>query len=104
MKANSDNNPGTFTESRGKLYYNYDIKESIKIEDDGSERTVFDYIQAEIKSKEKGDIIRGIIAAVYSQDQEIALINNNNGGELVHAEEYQAYMDFRASVKASLTI
>ena len=102
MNANSDTNPGTFTESRGKLFYNYDIKESIKIEDDGSERTVFDYIQAEIKSKEKGDIIRGIIAAVYDTDQEIALINNNNTGFADHAEEYQAYMTFRASVKASL--
>ena len=99
MKANSDDHPGTYTSSRGKLFYNFNIVESVKAEEDGSTRTVFDYDSVEVKSKGAPDIFRGVIGSRYSPDAEIALINNNNEGSLEHVAEYQAYMDFRSYAK-----
>jgi len=99
MKANSNDNPGIFTHSRGKLFFNFNIVEAEKTEEDGSTRVVFDYEYIEVRSKDHGDIIEGVIRDKYSMSDEIALINNNADGTAAHLAEYQAYLGFRQSVK-----
>ena len=55
MKANSNNHPGKFTCTHGKWYYNANIVESVKTEEDGSKRTVYDYECIEVTAKPKPD-------------------------------------------------
>jgi len=98
MKANSNHNPGTFTESREKIHYNYNIVQSEKTDEHGT-RTVFDYDYVEVKSKSKADIIKAVMADKYSLEDEIALINNKLGGKAEHLIEYDAYTAVRDSIK-----
>ena len=45
--AEGDSHPGRLTKSRGKTYYNYNIRTEIERDDDGTSRTVFrwDYVE-----------------------------------------------------------
>jgi len=98
MKANSNNHPGTFTESRENLQYNYNIIQS-EVTDEQGTRTVFNYDYVEVKSKSKTDIIKAVMRNKYSLEDEIALINNKLGGKAKHLIEYDAYTAVRDSVK-----
>ena len=99
MKANSNDHPGKYTSSRGKLFLNFNIIESEKTDESGT-RTVYDYDYVEVKSKLRAESIRAIINNTYSVEDETALINNKLGGSPEYVAEYQEYQDFRASVKA----
>ena len=90
MKANSDNNPGKYTKSKGKLFFNFDIIESEKTDEHGT-RTVFDYDYVEVKDKTSGEIIRAIMRYKYTIEDEIALINNKFRGEVKDITEYDDY-------------
>ena len=98
MKANSDNNPGKFTESKGKLFFNFNIVESEKTDEHGT-RTVFDYDYVEVKDKASGEIIRAIMRDKYTIEDEIALINNKFRGEVKDITEYDDYQAVRVTVK-----
>jgi hypothetical protein len=98
MKVNSDHKPNQFTESREKLFFNYNVVESEKTDEHGT-RTVFDYDSIEVKSKEKKDIIIALIREQYSVDDEIALINNNIIAKDTILPEYNDYQVFRDNVK-----
>jgi len=60
MKANSNNHPGTFTYAHGKLFFNSNIVESVKTEEDGSTRKVFDYEYVEVPTECKGNVPRDL--------------------------------------------
>ena len=62
MKANSDTNPGQFTNTHGKLFFNYNIIESQKTDEHGT-RTVFDYDYIEVKKTNIDDIKKTLQAA-----------------------------------------
>ena len=97
MKVNSDNKPEQFTKSRGKLFFNYNIVESVKTDEHGT-RTVFDYDSIEVKDKSKNTIIAAIMRDKYSIDQEFALINNKLKNKDIDSE-YDAYQTMRVAVK-----
>ena len=99
MKANSNNHPGEYTKSRGKLFFNYNIIESEKTDEHGT-RTVFDYDCVEVKSKDRDDIIPAIMRDKYSVNDEIALINNKSRGEEKDIIDYDDYQAFRVQAKA----
>lgn len=96
MKVNSDHAPNQFTESREKLFFNFNIVESEKTDEQGLIRTVFDYESVEVKDKSRNSLIKAVIKNTYSLEDEIALINNND------VVEYAAYQDFRTDVKAMI--
>jgi len=94
MKANSDNHPGDFTKSRGKLFFNFHVIESEKTDEHGT-RTVFDYDFVEVKDENRNSIISAIMRDKYTIDDEIALINNKaeNGNIDLEYDKYQAFRD-----------
>jgi hypothetical protein len=97
MKVNSDHSPKQFTKSKGKLFFNYNIVESEKT-DENETRTVFDYDSVEVKNKDKNTIIAAIMRDRYSIDEEFALINNKfKLGKI--DPEYDDYQSTRDSIK-----
>jgi hypothetical protein len=101
MKVNSDHAPEQFTKSKGKLFFNYNIVESEKTDENGT-RTVFDYDSVEVKNKDKNTIIAAIMQDNYSIDEELALINNKfKLGEV--DPEYEGYQSTRDSLQLSVS-
>jgi hypothetical protein len=97
MKVNSDHKPNQFTESREKLFFNYNVVESEKTDEHGT-RTVFDYDVVEVKDKNKNTIIAAIMRDKYSINEEFALINNKFKNKDIDPE-YNNYQAMRAAVK-----
>lgn len=97
MKVNSDHTPEQFTKSKGKLFFNYNIVESEKIDEQGT-RTVFDYESIEVKDKNKNTIIAAIMRDKYTIDEEFAFINNKAKNKDADSE-YDDYQAMRAAVK-----
>jgi len=62
MKANSDNNPGEYTRSRNKLFYNFNITESEKMDESGETRAVFDYDYVEVKDTNESTAISALLS------------------------------------------
>lgn len=98
MKANSNNHPGEYTKSKGKLFFNFNITESQKTDEHGT-RTNFDYEYVEVDSKDKDSIIKAIMRDGYTIDDEIAMINNKFKAGAKEDLEYDSYQAFRAAVK-----
>jgi len=101
MKANSDTRPANFTESKGKLFFNFNIVES-QIEEEGSIRIVFNYEYVEVQGKDRTSLIRAILNDRYTLEDEIAIINNYSRDKDKYAIEYDAYQSFRDGVKDRL--
>ena len=69
MRANSDDNPTSFTKSRNKLFFNSNIVQSEKT--DGLEketRIVFDYDVTEVTEKNKTEIMASIEGKNLDED------------------------------------
>jgi len=68
MKANSNNHPGEFTKSRGKRFFNFNIIQSEKTDENGT-RTVFDYDYVEVTGKYKGLTGEGILTEIAREEE-----------------------------------
>ena len=68
MKSNSNNHPGEFTKSRGKLFFNFNIVESEKADENGT-RTVFDYDYIEVTGKYKGLTSEDILTEITREEE-----------------------------------
>lgn len=98
MKANSDTKPKKFIKSRGKLFFNFNVVESEKIDEHGT-RIVFDYEFVEVKTKDRKSVISAIMRDKYSTDEEFAFINNKFKNKDTIDLEYEDYQATRDLVK-----
>ena len=88
MKANSNNNPGEFTKSRGKIFFNFNIVESEKTDEQGNTRTVFDYDYIEVTDKFEG-LTGAEILTEITREEEIDNETADMGGvTLTQAEDW----------------
>lgn len=104
--AISDTHPATSYTSNGKTVFPFNIVES-EVTDTmtGKTRTQFEYDEARVEGEvTREKIIQAGIAARYSIEAELATINNYLADDVKYGPEYQAYQDFRASVKAVATV
>ena len=94
MKANSHHNPGHFTKSAGKLFFNFNIVET---EEEGVAVFTYDYV--EVKDKKKGTLIKAVMKNKYSIEKEISMINNKFRGDEKDLTDYTAYQNFRTAAR-----
>jgi len=87
MKANSNNNPGEFTKSRGKIFFNFNIVESEKTDEQGI-RTVFDYDYIEVTGKYKGLTGAEILAEITREEEIDNETSSMKGITLSQAENW----------------
>jgi len=101
MKGSSDNYPQIFVQSGGKTQFRFNIVER-KLDDMGTERTVFDFDYVAIDGTVTRDkLIDAVISATFSKDAEIALINNEIASP--GTSEYAEYQTFRNNAKTIVT-
>ena len=87
MKANSNNNPGEFTKSRGKIFFNFNIVESEKTDEQGI-RIVFDYDYIEVTGKYKGLTGAEILAEITREEEIDNETSSMKGITLSQAENW----------------
>jgi len=88
MKANSNNNPGEFTKSRGKIFFNFNIVESEKTDEQGNTRTVFDYDYIEVTDKYKGLTGASIITEITREEELDTETADMGGVTLTQAKDW----------------
>lgn len=112
MRANTVNNyPVTF-ENRGDhtYYYNYNIVEGVKENEDGTFIPSYDYDQVIIFGEPTYEkTVATVVRDRYTIDNELALVNNYNRFALGvsdndHKEEYLEYITFVSEVKTKAKI
>jgi len=100
MRANANYKPEQFTKSHGKLFYNYNIIQSMEVDEEtGEKRTSFNYEYVEVVDKTKASIINAIMRDKYTVNDEIAFINNKFRGETKDLIDYDDYQAERVKVK-----
>lgn len=107
MKANSVFNKPSILENRGDgtYFYNYNIVERIKQEEDSIETLSYDYDQVIIYGEPTySKIVSSIIRSDYSSSNEIALINNYhryliNPSLTQYLDEYTQYIEYVSNIK-----
>ena len=88
MKANSNNNPGEFTKSRGKIFFNFNIVESEKTDEQGNTRTVFDYDYIEVTDKFEGLTGAEILTEITREEELDTETSSMKGITLSQAENW----------------
>lgn len=78
MKSNSNIKPKVFENlGNGAWYFNYNIEETSRTNEDGSHEVAYDYEQVKVWGlPTKGAVIKLVIADNYSIEQEIDLSND----------------------------
>jgi hypothetical protein len=99
MLSNSDvRQPFLLDLGDGSWYYNYNIQEIRKTDENGEEKTVFECETVHIwANPDYETILPAIVAERYSQSEEIALINK--GIEDKKNPEYVAYRKWVTEMK-----
>ena len=87
MRANSNNTPDEFIKSRGKIFYNYNVVESEKTDEQGI-RTVFDYDYIEVTGKYKGLTGAEILAEITREEELDNETSSMKGITLSQAENW----------------
>jgi hypothetical protein len=99
MKTQSDQAPPLYLEAQDSVLVNFNVEER-SIEDNGISKLIYDYEQAIVcKNPCRSDIISAVIRALYTYDDELALINNLNRVEQRYIIEYEQYQSLRDTAK-----
>jgi hypothetical protein len=102
MKSSSDKYPQTIVKSNNKTQVRFDIEEVTK-EVFGEVCVSYNFSYIEIVGElTRAKIISAIIRTKYSEDDEIALINNNFISP--SSSEYDEYQSFRTHSKEVTTL